>query len=235
MRVKDIMTENVIAVTEDATLLQALRKLVENKVSALVVMGDGGRPVGVLSEGDLMRRVELGTDKPHTGWLDFLIGGGGAADAYILSHGRMVAEIMTPRALTIGEEAEIKDAVDVMIAHKVKRLVVVRDGKAVGVLARSDLLKALLATLEKPEAARSDDEIFTDIIGQLSHESWTPRGTIHTDVADGIVTLEGAIADEQLRGALRVLIENVPGVKSVHDKLAWIEPDSGYLVAHSED
>jgi CBS domain-containing protein len=142
---------------------------------------------------------------------------------------------MTRGALAIGEEAEIKDAVNVMIARKVKRLVVVRDGAAIGVLSRSDLLKALLAALEEPAAARSDDEIFTDIIGRMSRESWAPKGSIHTDVADGVVTLEGAIADDRLRGALRVLIENVPGVKSVRDQLAWIEPDSGYLVAHSED
>jgi CBS domain-containing protein len=235
MRVMDIMTGNVIAVTEEATLLEALRKLVESKVSALVVIGEGGKPVGVLSEGDLMRRAELGTSKHHAGWFDFLIGDGRVAEDYVLSHGRRVAEIMTRGALTIGEEAGIKDAVDIMMAHKVKRLVVVRDGKAIGVLARSDLLKALLATLDRPEAVRSDEEIFTDIIGRMSHESWTPKGSIHTDVADGVVTLEGAIADERFRGALKVLIENVPGVKSVKDRLAWIEPNSGYLVPNPLD
>ena len=167
MRVYELMTETVPAVTEDATLLQALRKLVESRVSALVVIDEAGAPTGVLSEGDLMRRVELGTNKPHTGWLNFLVGGGGAAKEYVLSHGRMVAEIMTHGALTIGGDADIKDAVKLMIAHKVKRLVVVSDGKAIGVLARSDLLKALLAILETPEAVRSDDEIFTDIIGQM--------------------------------------------------------------------
>jgi CBS domain-containing protein len=235
MRVKDIMTEDVITVTEDATLLQALRKLVDSKVSALVVIGDSGEPIGVLSEGDLMRRAELGTDKPRRGWFEFLSGGGHAAEDYILSHGRQVAELMTRSALTIHEDAEIKDAVDVMIANKVKRLVVVRDRKAIGVLARSDLLKALLAALDRPEVVRSDDQIFTDIIGRMSKQSWAPRGSIHTDVADGVVTLEGAIADERLRGALKVLIETVPGVRSVRDKLAWIEPESGYLVVHPED
>jgi len=235
MRVKDNMTENVIAVTEEATLVEALRKLVESKVSALVVIDESGAPVGILSEGDLMRRAELGTSKTHSRWFNFLIGGGNAAEDYVLSHGRRVAEIMTRGALMIGEEAEIKDAVDIMIANKVKRLVVVRDGKAIGVLARSDLLKALLATLDSPDAERSDDEIFTDIIGRMSHESWAPRGSIHTDVADGVVTLEGAIAEERLRGALIVLMENVPGVKSVRDKLAWIDPNSGGLMENQEN
>jgi len=235
MRVKNIMTAGVIGVAEDATLLEALRKLVDGKVSALVVIDGEGRPLGVLSEGDLMRRAEIGTSKRRTGWLEFLVGGGRSAEDYVLSHGRRVSEIMTRGAVTIGEEAELSAAVDVMIARKIKRLVVVSDGLAIGVLSRSDLLKALLATMDGPRAQRSDDEIFTDIVGQMAHESWTPRGTIHVDVAGGIVTLEGCIADDRLRGALKVLVENVPGVKGVKDKLAWIEPNSGYLVPNEED
>ena len=235
MLVKDIMTPRVISVTEETTLLEALRKLVETKVSALAVLGPDGHPLGVLSEGDLMRRAEIGTHKRRTGWLEFLIGDGRLADDYILSHARRVGEIMTRGALTIGENDEVAAAVDLMVARKVKRLIVVRDDVAVGVISRSDLLKALLEKLESPHDARSDNDIFTDIIGQMAKESWTPRGTIHADVADGIVTLQGAIADERLRVALKVLVENVPGVKGVKDKLAWIEPNSGYLVPNEED
>jgi CBS domain-containing protein len=235
MRVKDIMTANVIAVTEQATLLEALRTLVERKVSALVVVDSAGAPVGVLSEGDLLRRVELGTDKRRAGWLEFLLGGGRSAEDYVLSHGRKVGELMTRGALTIDEEAEISAAVDIIAAKKIKRLVVTRGSRAVGVLSRSDLLKALLATLDRPREAHSDSEIFAEITAQMAREAWTPRGSIHADVADGIVTLEGAISDERLRGALKVLVENVPGVRAVKDKLAWIEPNSGYLVPMSED
>ena len=236
MRVKDIMTANVISVTEDATLLEALRKLVDSKVSALAVLDSEGEPLGVLSEGDLMQRAEIGTPKRRTGWLDFLLGGGArSAEDYVVSHGRKVSEVMTRGALTIGEDAEVSGAVDIMIARKVKRLIVVRDRVAVGVVSRSDLLKALLTNLERPHAERSDNDIFTDIIGQMARESWAPKGSIHADVDDGIVTLEGAICDERLRGALNVLVENVPGVKGVKDKLAWIEPNSGYLVPNEED
>ena len=235
MRVKDIMTANVISVTEQTTLLEALRTLVERKVSALVVVDAAGAPVGVLSEGDLLRRAEIGTNKRRTGWLEFLVGGGRSAEDYVLSHGRKVGELMTRGALTVDEDAEIAAAVDVIVARKIKRLVVVRGRLAVGVLSRSDILKALLATLEKPHEAHSDNEIFTEIMAQMAREAWTPRGSIHADVAGGIVTLEGAISDERLRAALKVLVENVPGVRGVKDKLAWIEPNSGYLVPNPED
>jgi CBS domain-containing protein len=235
MRVKDIMTANVIAVTEETTLLAALRTLIERKVSALVVLDAQGAPVGVLSEGDLLRRAELGTQKRRTGWLEFLAGGGRSAKDYVLSHGRRVGELMTRGALSIDEDAEIAAAVDIISTRKVKRLVVTRGHVAVGVLSRSDILKALLATLEAVEAERTDAEIFNDIVAQMSRESWTPRGSIHADVTRGIVTLEGAISDERLRSGLKVLVENVPGVKAVKDRLAWIEPNSGYLVPSSED
>ncbi len=194
-----------------------------------------GAPAGVLSEGDLLRRAELGTEKKRPGWLEFLIGGGRAAQDYKISHGRRVSEIMTRGAVAIDEGAEVSAAVDVMLARKIKRLVVVRDGRAIGVLSRSDLLKALMAALPHPDAARTDDEIRAAIEAEIDREQWAPRGSIRVDVQKGAVTLEGAISDERLRGGLRVLVENVPGVKKVRDRLAWIEPNSGYLVPVEDD
>ena len=199
-------------------------------MSALVVVDGDGAPVGVLSEGDLLRRAELGTAKHRPGWLEFLVGGGRCADDYRLSHGRRVGEIMTHGALTIREDASVAAAADSMLTHKIKRLVVVRGGKAVGVVSRSDVLKALMATLPRQDEACSDAEISAKIAAEFDREAWTPRGSVHIRVSNGEVALEGAIADERLRGALRVLAENVPGVKAVHDRLAWVEPNSGYLV-----
>ena len=235
MLVKDVMTPRVISLTEKSTLWEALEKLTSSKVSALVVVDAEGAPVGVLSEGDLLRRAELGTAKHRPGWLEFLVGGGRCADDYRLSHGRLVGEIMTHGALTIGEDAPVAEAANSMLSHKIKRLVVVRGGKAVGVVSRSDILKALMATLPRQGEPCSDAEISAKIAAEFDREAWTPKGSVHIKVADGEVTLEGAISDERLRGALRVLVENVPGVKAVRDRLAWIEPNSGYLVPGPDD
>ena len=230
MLVKDVMTPRVISLTEKSTLWEALEKLTSSKVSALVVVDGEGAPVGVLSEGDLLRRAELGTAKHRPGWLEFLVGGGRCADEYRLSHGRHVGEIMTHGALTIREDAPVAEAADSMLTHKIKRLVVVRGGKAVGVVSRSDVLKALMAALPRQGEPCSDAEIAAKIAAEFEREAWTPKGSVHIKVVGGEVALEGAIADERLRGALRVLAENVPGVKAVHDRLAWVEPNSGYLV-----
>jgi len=235
MRVKDIMTPRVISLTENATLWQALETLTTNRVSALVIVDAAGAPVGVLSEGDLLRRAELGTAKRRPGWLEFLVGGGKAALDYRLSHGRHVGEIMTRGALSISEDASVSEAVDAMLGHRIKRLVVVRGGKAIGVCSRSDLIKALMAAMPKPEAPCSDKVIAAAIGAEFDREPWAPRGSVRAKVIDGAVTLEGAIADERLRGALRVLVENVPGVKSVRDRMAWVEPHSGFLVPSPDD
>jgi len=235
MLVRDIMTPRLIGVGEQATLWEALEALTSNKVSALVVLDPQGGAVGVLSEGDLLRRAELGTTKKRPGWLEFLVGGGRVAEDYKLSHGRKVGEVMTRGALTIREDASVAEAVDAMLSHKVKRLVVARDGKAIGVCSRSDLLKALMARMPKPGDARSDESIAADIAAEFQREAWAPKGSVRARVANGAVTLEGAISDERLRGALKVLVENVPGVKSVRDRMAWVEPNSGYLVQAPDD
>lgn len=239
MRVKDVMTAKVIGVSESATLWEALDSMTSSKLSALVVFDKSGSPVGLLSEGDMLRRGELGTQKSRPGWLEFLLGGGRVAKDYAHTHGRHVGEIMTRGVISVEPEAELSDAVDQMLARKIKRLVVVTGGRAVGILSRSDVLKALMHALPAPPpastAARPDVEIEADVIANIDSQHWAPSGSIRVSVAAGVVTLEGAISDDQLRGGLKVIAENTPGVKKVRDRLAWIEPNSGFLVPVTEE
>jgi len=231
MRVQDVMTPHVVSVPETATLAQALELLVRRQMSALVVVDAAGAPKGVLSEGDLLKRAEIGTQGKRPGWLDFLLGAGRAAKDYELSHGRRVGEIMTRGAISVAPEAELAEAVDLMLSKKIKRLIVTRDGRAVGVISRSDILKALMASLPVPAGDSSDAAIQAQIEAEIERENWAPTGTIRVGVAGGVVTFEGAITDERLRGGLHVIAENTPGVKKVIDRLAWIEPYSGMLIS----
>ncbi len=235
MHVKEAMTPGVIIVSENATLWDALDAMVKHKVSALVVNDNEGKAIGVLSEGDLLRRAELGTQKHRPGWVEFLLGGGRAAKDYVHTHGRRVGEVMTRGVIGVTEDADVSEAVDLMMARRIKRLVVLRDAKAVGVLSRSDLIKMLVARLPNPNAPASDHEIRAAIEAEIGRQSWTPRGSVRVSVADGIVTFEGAIADDRLRPGLRVLAENTPGVKKVRDRMAWIETSSGVLVPAPEE
>jgi CBS domain-containing protein len=227
MRVRDVMTPKLLGVAETASLWEALNLMVTSRVSALIVFDVIGAPVGVLSEGDLMRRAELGAEKRRPRWLEFLAGGGRAAREYARSHGRRVHEIMTHGVITVDANAELSEAIDMMLEKRVRRLMVVKGSDPVGVLSRSDIVRALMSTLPPEHESRTDEDVLMAIDDELHRQTWAPVQSVRVTVEDGVATLEGAIPDDSLREGLKVLVENVPGVKRVDDHLAWVEPNSG--------
>ena len=235
MRVRDAMTHGIIGVRETASLAEAVETMLRAGISALCVFDERKALVGILSEGDLLRRGELGTEKRRPRWLESLLSGGRLAHAYAHEHGRTAAEVMTREVVTIDEDAPLSEAVDVMIRRRVKRLPVVRGGSVIGVVSRSDLLKRLYVELRRDSEPCSDAEICAAIQKEIESRGWAPRASIRVSAKNGEVTLEGAIADERLREGLRVIAENVPGVKSVHDRLAWVEPNSGMLLSAEDE
>jgi len=236
MRVRDVMTHGAIGVPETATLAEAVETMLSARVSAVFVFDADHALAGVLSEGDVLRRAELGTDRKRPRWLELLLDGGRLADAYAHTHGRKVGEIMTSTVVSIAEDADLSEAVDLMTRRRVKRLPVLRGDTVVGVVSRADVLKALIASLPKAEAGHSDAEIEAAIEAELARLGWAPRTSVRVEVAGGSVTFEGAITDERLRSGLRVIAENTPGVTEVHDHMCWIEPNSGlYLPSDDEE
>jgi CBS domain-containing protein len=235
MRVKDVMTPKLIGVAESASLWEALNMMVGRGVSALIVFDAIGAPVGVLSEGDLMRRAEFGAEKRRPRWLEMLLGGGRAAQDYARSHGRRVEEVMTRGIHTVDANAEVSEAVDIMLFNRVRRLMVVKGSEPVGVISRSDLVRALIRAVPPESQTRSDVDIQAAIEAALEKEAWAPVASVRVAVENGVATLDGSIPEESMREGLKVLAENVPGVKAVRDRLAWIEPNSGiYLGAPGE-
>jgi CBS domain-containing protein len=228
------MTRGAIGVPETASLAEAVETLLRSHVSALLVFDADHALVGVLSEGDLLRRSEIGTDRKRPRWLELMLSGGRLAEDYAHTHGRKVGEIMTARVVTINEDADLSEAVDLMTRRRVKRLPVLRGDAVVGLISRSDLLKGLLVSLRRPDVRRPDAEIRTAIQAELDKLGWVPRASVRVEVNDGVVTFGGAIADERLRSGLRVIAENIPGVAAVHDRMYWIEPNSGFYVPTGE-
>jgi CBS domain-containing protein len=235
MRVSEAMTRGVIGVRQTASLAEAVEAMLRSRISALLVFDERKALVGVLSEGDLLRRGELGTQSRRPRWLESLLSGGRLAHAYAHSHGRKVSEVMSKDVVTIAEDADLSEAVELMIRRRVKRLPVVRGGAVVGVVSRSDLLRKLYLALPRDAAPKSDAEICAAIQGEIDSQEWAPRASIRVSAKDGEVTFEGAVTDERLREGLRVIAENTPGVKAVHDHLAWIEPHSGVLIPAADD
>ena len=125
---------------------------------------------------------------------------------------------------------EVAEAVDLMLQAKIRRLLVTDGATSAGILSRSDLVRALMRSAPDETAPASDAEIQTAVEAEIASQTWAPSEGVRVRVENGVVSLEGAISDDSLRGGLKVLAENVPGVKAVHDRLAWIEPNSGYYV-----
>lgn len=236
MKVADVMTHRVISVTPDATVNQAAGLMLEARISGLPVVDGSGQLVGIVTEGDLVRRAELGTARRRPRWLELFVSPGKLAEEFQQSHGRKVWEIMKSKVFTVTEDAPLADAVETMERHRVKRLPVVRDGRPVGMLTRSNLLQGLLAQSKTGKAPYSADwSIRERILAELRKERWAPLYGIDVTVRGGIAHLHGTILDERARGALVVAVENVPGVSEVHDHLALMEPISGMFVYQPEE
>ena len=233
MRVRDVMTYGALGVSETTNLAEAVETLLRARVSALLVFDADHALVGILSEGDLLRRAELGTDRKRAHWLESLLSGGRLAQSYARTHGRRAGEVMTPHVVTIDENADVSSAVDLMLKKNVKRLPVLLGDQVVGVVSRSDVLKALLASIPKDRGVHTDPEIKSEIQAELDKLGWAPRASVGVDVQHGVVTFTGAITDERMRSGLKVIAENTPGVTEVHDQMCWIEPNSGIYLPSS--
>lgn len=231
MRAKDVMTQPVISVEPDDTIERAIRLMLQKRISGLPVINAAGHLVGIVTEGDFLRRSETGTQHRRPRWLEFLVGPGRLASEYVRTHGRKVNDVMTEEPITVEEDVPLEDIVKLMEKHHIKRMPVVRGDKVVGILSRANLLHALATLSLETRAPTSSDEIIRDqLLAALKKENWAPLGTVDIIVRDGVVHLWGTIFDERERGALIVAAENIPGTKSVCDELTWIDPVSGSVL-----
>jgi CBS-domain-containing membrane protein len=236
MKALDVMTREVVSIAPDASVLEAVRLMLQHRISGLPVVDAAGKLQGILTEGDFLRRTETGTARKRSRFVEFLLGPGRLAQDYAHASGRKVGEVMTPDVYTVTEDAPLEQVVHLMERHRIKRLPVVRDGKVIGIITRANLMRAVanFALAEHPVAA-SDATIRDQLIAELKKQRWAPVGLMHVVVKDGVVKLSGALTDERERQAIRIAAENIPGVKKVEDHLVWIEPNSGVVVEAPED
>jgi CBS domain-containing protein len=229
MQVAEVMTSLVIGIEPSASIVEAAKLMLSGHFSGLPVVASDKGLVGVVTEGDFLRRGELGTTRKRPRWLEFIVSEGKQATEYAQSHGRKVEEVMSTEPVTISPEASLEDLVELMTTRKIKRLPVIEKGKLVGIVARSDLMRAMLRALPASTTVASDDErIRQAIIAELAKQAWS--GAIRVTVDHAVAQLDGAIFDERAREAARIAAENIPGVTKVVDQLSWIEPMSGMYI-----
>lgn len=234
MQVRDVMTRNVISIAATESVLAAARTMLQNRISGLPVVDAEGKLVGMVTEGDFLRRGELGTGRRRPKWLEFLIGPGRLASEYVHSTGRKVEEVMTGDPATVSENDSLDKVVELMERRRIKRLPVMRDGKLVGIVSRANLMHALVSLARESEGPTGGDSAIRDrIMATFLKQPWAPQ--VNVVVKDGVAELWGTITDERERQACIVTAENVDGVSKVHDHLVWVEPMSGMAFASDED
>ena len=235
MRAHQIMTRSVVTIKPETTIVEAANIMLRRHISALPVLDPAGKLVGIVSEGDFIRRSEIGTQRKRGRWLGWLLGPGEAAADFVREHGRKVSEVMTPAPRTVTEQTTLEEIVTSMEKNGVKRLPVMRGDKLVGIVSRADLLHAVASMArEIPDPTADDDHIRRRIIDVLQKNDWCPMG-LGVVVRDGIVHLSGIITEERSRQAAIVGAENIAGVKKVHDHLCWVDPMSGMYLESPED
>jgi CBS domain-containing protein len=235
MRAHQIMTRSVVTVTPDTTIVDAANLMLQKHVSGLPVVDATGKLVGIVSEGDFIRRCEIGTERKRGRWLTFILGPGKAASDFVHEHGRRVDEVMTKDPITITEDMALAEIVDLMEKKNIKRLPVVRDDKMVGIVSRANLLQAVASLARQvPDPTADDDHIRNRVMDALEKNEWCPFG-LSVLVRGGIVHLSGVITEERARQAAVVAAENVDGVKKVHDHLCWVDTMSGVHLNSPED
>ena len=238
MIVSDVMTRKVLSVSPDDTVEEAANLMLRHGISGLFVVDDKGTLAGVVTEGDLLRRDEIGTERHRPWWLRVLVSPGRQALDFTRAHGRKVSDVMTPEVICVAADTPLEDVVETMEKQRIKRVAVTDGGHMIGVVARSDLLRALLSREREkkpPEAQEDDRTVRTNILAALEAASWAPMTTLNVTVASGVVDVWGTITNPDERRAICVIAENVPGVKEVHDHLVFVEPYTGTVIESPDD
>ena len=219
MNATDIMTPDVIYAAPDTPLRDLVRLMLDNHVSALPIV-EYGRIVGIVSEGDLFRRVEIGTDPRPSSWQTLVRSTDRLAADYTRTHGQKASELMTRNVVTVSDTTLLEEVALLLDTKHVKRVPVTHYGKLVGIVSRRNLLQALASRLSAPSVTAEDRSIREAFYQALREQPWAVGvRAINAMVADGVVHLWGTPPDDALRQAIIVVAENLAGVQSVEDHM----------------
>jgi CBS domain-containing protein len=221
MRASDVMVTDVITVTPESDVAQVAALLLTNHISAAPVVDADGRLVGMISEGDLIRRSESGTAHERPWWLRMLMDRELLAAEFVREHSRRVGDLMTRDVVSATPDTPVADVAALLERHRIKRVPIVTGGRLAGIVSRANLIQALATsrrTALEPHPA-ADAELREKVMTQLKSEPWMRSALVNVTVSDGAVDLWGIVDSPAEKQALRVAVEIVPGVKGVSDNL----------------
>ncbi|KVQ59305.1 CBS domain-containing protein [Burkholderia territorii] len=223
MWARDVMTTSVIFATPEMSVHEVAKLLADHAISAVPVADADGRLIGIVSEGDLVRRVEIGTGaRRRSWWLELLASNTELASEYVKAHAQKVKDMMSVDVVTVCEDTPLSEIADLLERYRIKRVPVIKDDKVTGLVSRADLVRALASDThnEQTPVPRADEEIRDAILNAMSGQRWTlSRGQVI--VRNGVVHLWGVIFSEEERKAVCIAAQTVPGVKQVISHLVY--------------
>ena len=222
MQARDVMVSPVITAGKSATVREVAKILLEKRISAVPVVDNVGKLVGIVTESDLMRRAEAGTEHPYSWWVHFLAGDATIAADYVKSHAAKVEDVMTSDVVTATPETPLHEIASLFEEHRIKRVPIVsEDGNLVGIVSRANLIQVVASARPKLEMSLPDTTIRQKLLSELKKQSWAHNThNLSVTVTDGVVDLWGDAQSNEERKAIRVAAENIPGVVAVNDHLA---------------
>jgi len=220
MNASDVMSGDVVTVRDDAPVIQVVRLMLARGISGVPVVDGKGIVVGIVSEGDLLRRAELGTQKQRGSWKQFFTGTATLAEDYVRTHGTLARDIMTRNVICVQKDTPLADIADLMEENHIKRLPVLDGDKLVGIVSRSNLLRAIASIAPAAQPVEADDAAIREaLLAELTRQPWSRRAENSVVVTDGVVHLWGLVTlPEELR-ALQLAAERIPGVKAVKNHM----------------
>lgn len=228
MRAKHVMVAPVKVGRADMTVREVAKVLTENGISALPIIDNQGHVVGIVSEGDLIHRAEIGTQKHRSWWLSMFVSNIQLAQEYAQAHSKLVRDVMTNEVISVSPETPLTEIAELFERHRIKRVPVCENGGLVGIVTRANLVQAIATAPQKVHDNLNDEQIREKAQKRLAAEHWANPNTVNITVNNGAVHLWGTITSEAERKAIHVAVENIAGVKEIKDNLnleplpAWI-------------
>ncbi len=222
MLAKELMTTDVITVRSNTTIRDVAQIMLSHRISAVPVTDDGGKLIGIVSEGDLLRRSETGTERKHSWWLDLIASPEERAREYVKSHAIHAGDVMTKKPITVHEDTPIAEIAALLEEKRIKRVPVVEGGKVLGIVSRADLLRGLATAKLERTTAPGDEAIRAAVAKRLREEAGVRDWLMNITVSDGIVHLWGGVRSDAERRAAHIAAETVPGVRQVDDHLTIV-------------
>lgn len=222
MKSKDLMTTNPVVISPETPVVAIAELLASRSISAVPVVDSEGTPIGIVTEGDLIRRLAEHPPGPMTWFLDMFGSTKPLIERFAKAHGKTARDVMTKDLVTVSETESAERIAELMEQNHIRRVVVVKGGKLVGIVSRADLLRAILRTPQEGEAAGvagDDRDIQHALVKAMRAQPWVDTYWIYPSVKGGVVSFYGFARNDAMREGLAVMAREIPGVTGVKDHM----------------